>query len=245
MPILAAQSLSKSYDLGNSAIQALADISFGVEKGEFLSIMGPSGSGKSTLLYLLGGIDRPSAGDVLLDGSKLAALKEIELTLVRRRQIGFIFQSFNLIPTLTAEENISLPFLVDGHSKESFAARLDELMERVGLNERRAHKPDEMSGGEQQRTAVARAMIRRPAIILADEPTGNLDSRTGEGILSLLRSSCDELNETIILVTHDPRAAAYSDRVIFLRDGRIADQIQLGKAVDSAPIVEALEKLTN
>lgn len=226
MPILEAQALRKQYKLGTHAIDALAGVDFTVEKGEFVAIMGPSGSGKSTLLNLIGGLDMPSNGEVTLAGQRLSVLNDDRVTLVRRHNVGFVFQFFNLLPTLTAEENVALPLIIDGQNLRKYQARIDALLSLVGLAERRHHKPDQLSGGEQQRVAIARALVTEPAIVLADEPTGNLDSKSGTAIMDLLRRSCDELGQSIIVVTHDPRAAAYADRTVFLRDGQVIAQIR-------------------
>jgi putative ABC transport system ATP-binding protein len=219
MVVLSAKNLQKYYQMGEIKISALSGVDFRVEKGEFVAIMGPSGSGKSTLLHLLGGLDTASSGDVNLTGQDFSALGDRELTLTRRRNIGFVFQFFNLLPTLSALENIQLPILIDGGKIEKYQTKIDKLIKLIGLSERKNHKPDQLSGGEQQRVAIARALVTEPAILLADEPTGNLDTKTGKVIMSLLRQSCDELGQTIIVVTHDPSAAAYADRVVFLRDG--------------------------
>lgn len=221
MALLDAKNLRKEYQLGNQIIKALDDVNFQVEQGEFVAIMGPSGSGKSTLLHLLGGLDAASAGEVSLAERAFSNLPDKEITLVRRRNIGFVFQFFNLLPTLSAEENILLPILIDGKKPEDYMDRMDQLVKLVGLEDRRGHKPDQLSGGEQQRVAIARALVTQPAILLADEPTGNLDTKTGNLIMTLLRRTCDDLGQTTIVVTHDPRAAAYADRVVFLRDGNI------------------------
>ncbi len=219
MAVLSAVDLKKQYQLGEVVIDALRGMNFAVESGEFVAIMGPSGSGKSTLLHLLGGLDAPSKGEVRLSDQAFSELSDQQITLTRRRNIGFVFQFFNLLPTLTVEENIQLPILIDGKKTKDFQPRVDQLIDLVGLNERRDHKPDQLSGGEQQRVAIARGLVTQPAILLADEPTGNLDTKTGKLIMTLIRRSCDELGQTIIVVTHDPRAAAYSDRVVFLQDG--------------------------
>ncbi len=228
MSIIETKSLSKQYQLGNHIVDALVVIDFSVEEGEFVAIMGPSGSGKSTLLHLLGGLDYPTDGEVILRTLSLSSLKDKQITLLRRRNIGFVFQFFNLIPTLSAEDNITLPLLIDGKSPRKYKDRLDNILKLVGLEERKNHKPEQLSGGEQQRVAIARAMITEPEIILADEPTGNLDSHTGISIMRLLRRTCDELGQTIIIVTHDARAAAFADRVVFLGDGKIEDQHKFG-----------------
>ncbi len=227
--VLEASALRKQYDLGAVRVDALAGVDFTVRKGEFVAIMGPSGSGKSTLLHLLGGLDKPSAGEVTLAGKRLSLLNDQQSTLARRHNVGFVFQFFNLLPTLTAEENITLPIIIDGKDPGKFAERLNRLLDLVGLKDRRRHRPDQLSGGEQQRVAIARALITEPAIVLADEPTGNLDSKTGSIIMDLLRRSCDELEQAIVEVTHDPRAAAYADRVVFLRDGSVVNTVHMPK----------------
>jgi len=187
--------------------------------------MGPSGSGKSTLLHLIGGLDAPTDGDVVLGGERLAHLSDDEITIVRRRQVGFVFQFFNLLPTLSAAENVALPLLIDGKRSEDYRGRVDELLDLVGLADRRHHRPDQLSGGEQQRVAIARAFVTNPKIVLADEPTGNLDSRSGTGVLEMLQRMCKELNVTVVMVTHDPRAASYADRVVFLQDGQFVREL--------------------
>ncbi len=227
MPVLEANGLRKAYQLGEHEVNALDGVDFQVEKGEFISIMGPSGSGKSTLLHLLGGLDRPSHGEVTLGGKRLSLLNDRQATLVRRHNVGFMFQFFNLLPTLNAEENIILPLIIDGKDPRSYRERLEDLLKLVGLSDRRTHKPDQLSGGEQQRVALARALITDPAIILADEPTGNLDSKTGRMMMDLLRRSCEVLQQAIIVVTHDPRAAAYADRILVLRDGLVVCEYRL------------------
>ncbi len=231
MHVLEARDLSKQYQLGEHLVNALRGVDVQVTEGEFLAIMGPSGSGKSTLLHLLGGLDAPTGGDVVLTGKSLAELSERKATLARRHHVGFVFQFFNLLPTLTAEENILLPVIIDGKDPRKYEDRLTDLLDLVGLSERRSHKPDQLSGGEQQRVAIARALITQPAILLADEPTGNLDSKTGKAIMSLLRRSCDELGQTVIVVSHDSKATAYADRIIFLRDGDIVHQIHFEKGM--------------
>jgi putative ABC transport system ATP-binding protein len=225
LAILEATQLWKRYKLGEHPVNALAGVDFAVERGDFVAIMGPSGSGKSTLLHLLGGLDRPSDGEITLDGLRLSILDDDRATLARRHNVGFVFQFYNLLPTLTAEENITLPLIIDGQNPAKLRERVDSLLKLVGLTDRRHHKPDQLSGGEQQRVAIARALVTHPAIVLADEPTGNLDSKTGTAIMELLRRSRDELRQTIIIVTHDPRAAAYADRVVILGDGQIRHDI--------------------
>ena len=220
------EGLAKVYGEGSTAVRALKDISLEFPNGEFAAIMGPSGSGKSTLLHILGALDRPSSGEVIVGGVELSALSDRQLTLLRRGRMGFVFQFFNLIPTLSAEENVLLPALISGEKPAKYADRLDELLDLVGLSGRREHRPDELSGGEQQRVAIARALVRNPDIILADEPTGNLDSKTGTGVLELMRESAARYEQTIIMVTHDPRAAASADRVVFLGDGQVVDEMR-------------------
>jgi putative ABC transport system ATP-binding protein len=227
MAILDTNQVSKQYQMGEVAVDALVGVDFTVTEGEFVAIMGPSGSGKSTLLHLLGGLDGPTDGEVTLAGNSLSLLNDKQITLIRRRNVGFVFQFFNLLPTLTAEENVALPLLIDGQNIKKHQEKIDELLELVGLTDRRHHKPDQLSGGQQQRVAIARAFVTDPAIVLADEPTGNLDSKTGEEILELLRRSCDEMGQTIVVVTHDAKAASFADRVVFLMDGRVADHLKL------------------
>lgn len=226
MTVLETKGLQKHYLLGKHQVNALDGVDFVVEEGEFVAIMGPSGSGKSTLLHLVGGLDKPSDGEVILADKRLSLMKDKQLTYLRRRNIGFVFQFFNLLPTMSAEENIVLPLLIDGKNMKKYHERLENLLDLVGLKDRRKHKPDQLSGGEQQRVALARALITEPAIVLADEPTGNLDSKTGSVIMGLLRRSCDELGQTVIVVTHDPRAASYADRVVFLHDGQIVRNLK-------------------
>ncbi|MDP9411794.1 MAG: ABC transporter ATP-binding protein [Actinomycetota bacterium] len=216
--------LEKVYGEGSATVRALKGVSLGFRAGEFAAIMGPSGSGKSTLLHILGALDTPTSGRVVVGGTELSGLSDRRLTLLRRERMGFVFQFFNLIPTLSAEENVLLPVLIAGKRPSEYAERLDELLDLVGLAGRRRHRPDELSGGEQQRVAIARALIRRPHIILADEPTGNLDSKTGAEVLALLKESAARYEQTILMVTHDPRAAATADRVVFLSDGRVVDE---------------------
>ena len=240
MALLQSKNLGKQYALGSVRVDALSGVDFEAAEGEFVAIMGPSGSGKSTLLHLLGGLDTPSQGVVVLGEQHLSELKDRDATLARRRKIGFVFQFYNLLPTLTAEENILLPVLIDGRDARKYKERLTRLLELTGLTERRAHRPDQLSGGEQQRVALARALITQPAILLADEPTGNLDSRSSQSIMELLRRSCDEFGQTIVMVTHDPRAAAYADRVVFLKDGQIDRHLSLAH---SEPLAARLRQV--
>jgi ABC-type lipoprotein export system ATPase subunit len=211
----------KVYPQGDNEIIALAGISLDIAKGSFAVIMGPSGSGKSTLLHLIGGLDRPSSGELLIDGRLIGQLADDQVTLFRRRKIGFVFQFFNLLPTLTALENVALPLVLDGRSKVEAQERAQTLLKKVGLEERKKHLPEELSGGEIQRVAMARALAFDPPILLADEPTGNLDSKNGEAILSLLRRISREDGCTVVMVTHSEEAAGYGDRRIYLRDGRV------------------------
>ena len=219
MSILEAQALRKQYNMGEHTVDALAGVDFAVGKGEFVAIMGPSGSGKSTLLHLLGGLDKPSGGEVMLTGRRLSVLDDNQTTLVRRHTVGFVFQFFNLLPTLTMEENIALPLIIDGQDLRKHQERIDALLELVGLTDRRRHKPDQLSGGEQQRVALARALVTEPAIVLADEPTGNLDSKSGQEIMELLLNLNREHGTTLIIVTHAPDIASRAQRSIHIRDG--------------------------
>jgi len=223
----------------------LRGVSLSVEQGEFIAIMGASGSGKSTMLHLLGGLDRPSGGEVVIDGVNISALDEEQRTLTRRNKTGFVFQFFNLIPLLSVEENVGLPFLIAGDTLGRRRERIAELLDLVGLADKAGHRPDQLSAGEQQRVALARALATAPAILLADEPTGNLDYTTGSEILSLLWDSCDRLGQTIVLVTHEARAAAYADRVLVVRDGEIRDEIALGRRSDhdASPLIRRLARL--
>jgi putative ABC transport system ATP-binding protein len=243
MAILQAQGLSKNYRMGTSTVNALAEVDLSVEAGEFLAVMGPSGSGKSTLLHLLGGLDRPSSGVVILEGQRLSDLPDRQVTLLRRRKIGFVFQFFNLLPTLSATENVTLPLLIDHRRPADHQARIDELLGMVELSDRRDHRPDQLSGGEQQRVAIARALVTEPAIVLADEPTGNLDTRSGDEVLRLMRRTCDDQGQTIVMVTHDPRAASHADRIVFLKDGRMAGEAQLTVEGDTSAILHRLAEL--
>jgi putative ABC transport system ATP-binding protein len=226
-------------------VDALRGVSLSVAKGEFVAIMGSSGSGKSTMLHLLGGLDRPSEGSVLIDGINISQLSDEEATLTRREKTGFVFQFFNLISLLNVAENVALPFLIAGDSLATHRERVDALLELVGLSDKAKHRPDQLSAGEQQRVALARALANEPAILLADEPTGNLDFVTGTEILDLIWDSCDRLGQTIVLVTHDARAAAYADRVLIVRDGTIRDEIDLGRRRDheARPLITRLAAL--
>jgi putative ABC transport system ATP-binding protein len=226
--VLETKSVTKEYRMGEVSVKALDGVDFDVQKGEFVAIMGPSGSGKSTLLHLLGGLDSPTSGEVILSGQRLASLSDDAITRFRRQKVGFIFQFYNLLPTLTAAENVALPLLIDGQAAANHQQRIEELLSLVGLGDRAAHRPDQLSGGQQQRVAIARAFVNAPEIVLADEPTGNLDSRSGTAILDLLRKTCRELDATIAMVTHDPRAASYASRIVFLKDGRVVHCLSNG-----------------
>jgi len=227
MTIIKTESVSKQYQMGSTSVQALSGIDFSIEAGEFVAVMGPSGSGKSTLLHILGGIDRPTTGDVILAGKRYSQLSDKDLTLIRRRRIGFVFQFFNLLPTMTAAENVFLPLLIDGKPRSECQSRAEEMLRLVGLLDRRDHKPDQLSGGEQQRVAIARALVTKPDIVLADELTGNLNSRAGEEIVELLRHACHETGQTIVMVTHDNHASSHAGRVVFLKDGHIKGETRL------------------
>jgi putative ABC transport system ATP-binding protein len=243
--ILEAHDLVKRYPLGGREVEALRGVSLAVDQGEFVAIMGASGSGKSTMLHLLGGLDVPTSGEVVLGGVNLTTLDEEQRTLARRARTGFVFQYFNLIPLLSVRENVALPFLIAGDSMAAHRARIDELLELVGLGSKADNNPDQLSAGEQQRVALARALATEPALLLADEPTGNLDYTTGSEILDLLWRSSDRLGQTIVLVTHEARAAAYADRVLIVRDGAIIDEIALGRRADhqAGPLISRLAHL--
>lgn len=219
MEILKVEHLCKSYGKGENLVKAVNDVSFSVNKGEFVAIVGASGSGKSTLLHLLGGVDRPTNGKVFIDGKDIYTLNDDNLAIFRRRQVGLIYQFYNLIPILNVEENITLPCNLDG--KEVKKEKLDDLLKTLKLEERRKHLPNELSGGQQQRVSIGRAVINEPAIMLADEPTGNLDSKASEEIISLLRLSNKKYNQTVIIITHDEKIALEADRIITIDDGKI------------------------
>ncbi|MFD4352187.1 ABC transporter ATP-binding protein [Nocardia sp. NPDC058519] len=220
----AALDLVKLYGSGDTQVKALDGVSADFAKGEFTAIMGPSGSGKSTLMHCLAGLDSASAGEVRIGDTPLTGLSDKQMTALRRDRIGFVFQAFNLVPTLTALENITLPLDIAGRKPDQ--EWLDTVVKRLGIGDRLEHRPSELSGGQQQRVACARALVGKPEIIFGDEPTGNLDSHSSGEVLSILRASVDEFNQTVVIVTHDPRAAAYADRVVFLADGRIVDELR-------------------
>ncbi|MCX6038837.1 MAG: ABC transporter ATP-binding protein [Chloroflexi bacterium] len=238
MSLIQTENLTKIYGSGETAVTALDHVGIQVKEGEFVAVMGPSGCGKSTLLHLLGGLDRPSEGGVSIDGTAIADMKDDDLTKLRRKRIGFVFQFYNLIPVLTAVENAALPVTLDGVKPAEARKRAAEWLERFGLGDRLNSRPDQLSGGQQQRVAVARALVAEPALILADEPTGNLDTRSGDEIASLLRQVTKEYGRTVVMVTHDPRIAAYADRIIFLKDGKVVDETQLER-------MGAAEKIAN
>jgi putative ABC transport system ATP-binding protein len=246
-PILEARDVSRTYRMGEVDVAAVRGVTLAVDPGEFVAVMGPSGSGKSTLLHLLGGLDRPSTGEVVLDGSIVSRLGDDEATRLRRSKTGFVFQFFNLLPILSVRENIALPFTIAGRDpggREERAAIAD-VLEAVDLITKERHRPDELSAGEQQRVALARALVHRPTLLLADEPTGNLDYATGTEILDMLWKLCAERGQTVVLVTHDAKAAAYADRVLVLRDGAVLDEIVLGRRADHAagPLITRLATL--
>jgi putative ABC transport system ATP-binding protein len=234
-----AREVTRRYGEGDAAVHALRGVSMDVDRGRLTAIMGPSGSGKSTLMHILAGLDRPTSGDVFLDGTSIARMGDTDLTKLRRRHIGFVFQFFNLLPMLTAEENVVLPLELAGAKPEP--GWVDEMIENVGLADRRTHRPAELSGGQQQRVAIARALVSKPTVVFADEPTGNLDSKTSGEILELLRESVAGYGQTTVMVTHDPAAAAIADRVLFLVDGRVVKELH---AATSQEILRALDELT-
>jgi len=223
MSIIEVNQLTKVYGSGDTAVKALDGVSLTIDAGKLVAVMGPSGCGKSTLLHLIGGLDRPTSGIVLIEGRDISRMKDDELTTLRRQKMGFIFQFFNLIPVLTAEENTALPLILDGVKQQKAAGVAADWLGKNKLADRVHHRPDELSGGQQQRVAIARAMVSDPVIILADEPTGNLDTRSSDEIASSLRELVTDYGRTVLMVTHDPRIAAYADRIIFLKDGRIVD----------------------
>ncbi len=238
--VVVATDVTRRYGAGDTAVDALRGVSVEVPSGKLTAVMGPSGSGKSTLMHILAGLDKPSTGSVTVAGTEITTLGDSDLTRLRRQHIGFVFQFFNLLPMLTAEENVKLPLLIAGEKPDPdwYA----ELIRSVGLGDRLSHRPSELSGGQQQRVAIARALVSRPTVIFADEPTGNLDSRTGSEILELLRHSVEDLGQTVVMVTHEARAAAIADRVLFLADGRIVREAQ---GADTHEIAQAMEEITN
>jgi putative ABC transport system ATP-binding protein len=237
-PVVSATDLTRRYGEGETAVDALRGVSLDVPKGQLTAVMGPSGSGKSTLMHILAGLDKPTAGEVTIAGTSVTKLNDTELTKLRRRHIGFVFQFFNLLPMLTAEENVVLPLSIAGEKADK--AWISELMAKIGLSDRRGHRPAELSGGQQQRVAIGRALVNRPTIVFADEPTGNLDSKTSGEILDLMRDSVDTYGQTTVMVTHDPRAAAIADRILFLSDGLIVKDLGRSDAHDVIGVMEQL-----
>ena len=240
-PVLVARDLSKVFGSGETAVRALDGASLEVARGEMVAIMGPSGSGKSTLLHLLGALETPSGGEISLGGERYDGLDDSGLTRIRRDRIGFVFQFFNLLPSLTAEENVILPALIAGDRGERTRTRARKLLERVGIGHRLDHLPGEMSGGEQQRVSIARALLREPELVLADEPTGNLDSRSSGEVLALLSELSEGEGQTLVMVTHDPGVAAIAARVVFLRDGRVAGELAGGSRREIADAFTSIE----
>jgi putative ABC transport system ATP-binding protein len=243
MSILHTESLTKIYGTAAQPIYALNGVTLAVEEGEFLAIMGPSGSGKSTALYLMGGLDKPTSGKVWLRDADMSVLNDDQLSTLRRTSLGFVFQFFNLIPVLNARENVAMPLILDGVPRAEALQRADEALARVGLQDRGSHRPSELSGGQQQRAALARALVTKPAVILADEPTGNLDSSSSDEVVHLLREAADKWGQAIVLVTHDPRVAAHAKRIIFLKDGKIVDENYLRGEGKAEQIREQLSRV--
>jgi putative ABC transport system ATP-binding protein len=236
--VVVAEDVTRRYGAGDTAVDALKGVSLGVEQGKLTAVMGPSGSGKSTLMHILAGLDKPTSGTVRIDGTEITTLKDSDLTKLRRRHIGFVFQFFNLLPMLTAEENITLPLSIAGDKPDEEFFR--GLIDKVGLEDRLHHRPAELSGGQQQRVAIARALVSRPTVLFADEPTGNLDSATGSEILTLMRDSVDSYGQTTVMVTHEARAAAIADRILFLADGQIVSDLP---GASQAEILETLNEI--
>jgi len=236
--IVATADLHRRYGEGPAAVDALADVSLAIRRGEFTAIMGASGSGKSTLMHLMAGLDTPTSGTVTLDGVQLGELDDRRLTELRRDKVGFVFQAFNLLPVLTAEENLVLPLTIAGRKPDR--EWLESLVQTVGLGDRRTHRPSELSGGQQQRVAIARALVSKPAVVFADEPTGNLDSAASTEVLMLLRRAVDDFDQTVVMVTHDATAAAYADRLIVLADGRVAHDDDAGSAEEVLDVMKAV-----
>jgi putative ABC transport system ATP-binding protein len=237
--IVAIDEVSRRYGEGDTAVDALRGVSLEIERGRLTAVMGPSGSGKSTLMHILAGLDRPTSGRVVLDGVDITRMSEKKLTLFRRDKIGFVFQFFNLLPMLTAEENVLLPLDIAGEKVDS--EWLEDLLTTVGIEDRRKHRPSELSGGQQQRVAIARALVSNPAVLFADEPTGNLDSATSKDVLRVLRNAVDDLGQTTVMVTHDAGAASMADRILFLADGRIVKDLHESTARE---VIAAMQEVT-
>jgi putative ABC transport system ATP-binding protein len=236
--VLVARDLTRRFGSGDTEVTALDGVTVEIERGQLTAVMGPSGSGKSTLMHILAGLDKPSDGSVQVDGTEMTTLSDTELTQLRRDKIGFVFQFFNLLPMLTARENVLLPLSIAGRRPDP--QWLDTVIDQTGLRDRLAHRPSELSGGQQQRVSIARALLSQPAVLFADEPTGNLDSHSSDEILALLRNSVDSVGQTVVMVTHDPRAAAVADRLLFLSDGRIVKDIA---GTSETEIVDAMKEL--
>ena len=243
MSLVKAENLTKIYGSGEAAVTALDHVRLSVDAGEFVAIMGPSGCGKSTLLHLLGGLDRPTEGSVTIDGQELTGLPDAALAELRRRRIGFIFQFYNLLPVLNATENAALPLLLDGVRAATANGRGAEWLHKVGLPDREKHRPSQLSGGQQQRVAIARALVADPSLVLADEPTGNLDTHASDEIAALLRKVADDWGRAVVMVTHDPRIAAYADRIVFLKDGTIVDETKLNGRNDAQAVKARVDGL--
>jgi putative ABC transport system ATP-binding protein len=236
--VVAARGITRRYGEGDTAVDALKGVDLDVARGKLTTVMGPSGSGKSTLMHILAGLDKPTSGTVAIDGTEITTLNDTDLTKLRRTHIGFVFQFFNLLPMLSAEENVTLPLTIAGGKIDR--AWLDQLLDKLGLEDRRKHRPSELSGGQQQRVAIARALVSKPSVVFADEPTGNLDSKTGGEILELLRDAVASTGQTIVMVTHDARAASIADRILFLADGHIVKELPRS---DPREVVIAMEEL--
>ena len=237
--VVRATDLNRRYGEGETAVDALRGVSLEVNRGNLTTVMGPSGSGKSTLMHIMAGLDRPTDGSVTIDGTEITTLGDTDLTKLRRKHIGFIFQFFNLLPMLTAEENITLPLTIAGEKIDD--DWLEQLIASVGLKDRRGHRPSELSGGQQQRVAIARALISKPTVVFADEPTGNLDSKTGGEILELLRKAVQETGQTTVMVTHDPRSASIADRILFLADGNVVKELPRSQPSE---VIAAMEEIS-
>ena len=238
--VVAARGVTRRYGEGDTAVDALRGVDLEIERGKLTAVMGPSGSGKSTLMHILAGLDKPTSGEVYIDGTNITALGDTDLTKLRRRHIGFVFQFFNLLPMLTAEENVLLPLSIAGEKPDR--AWVDDLMHKTGLVDRLTHRPAELSGGQQQRVAIARALVSKPTVVFADEPTGNLDSKTSAEILAILRDAVSSYGQTTVMVTHDPSAAAIADRVLFLADGKLVKEMQHASSAEILSVINDLSQ---